>query len=442
MTRPARKMKPSGIPWIGDVPTDWEICRLSSIGDFSASGIDKKIIEGEPLVRIVNYTDVYGNSSARLREKEYMLVSAPAEKIIEHQVQEGDLIFTPSSETLDDIGVSAVVDEQLENTAFSYHVLRFKFRRKVCKDYKRYLCNNFYVLAFFSSRATGSIRKTLSRRDFRECPILLPPEETQKKIAEFLDEKCAEIDALIAVEEKMIAELKSYKQSVITEAVTRGVPDAANASRPLKDSGIPWLGSVPAHWEIRMIKRIFHVFSGTTPKSENPNYWDGPFSWITPADYKTPDKYVSSGRKNLTREGLLSCGLTLLPAGSIIFSKRAPIGAVAIARSELCTNQGCLSCVPRVDLNEEYFYFLMSVFTEQFELLGSGTTFKEISLSDFSKFLLPFPPKSEQCEIVKYLNEESNRINSVISVKQEKITALQNYKKSIIFEYTTGKRES
>ena len=285
---------------------------------------------------------------------------------------------------------------------------------------------------------TGGLKRV--NTNIATCKVPVPPVETQKKIAEFLDEKCAEIDALIAVEEKMIAELKSYKQSVITEAVTRGVPAAANASRPLKDSGIPWLGSVPAHWEIRMIKRIFHVFSGTTPKSENPNYWGGTFSWITPADYKTEDKYVFSGRKSLTREGLLSCGLTILPKGSIIFSKRAPIGAVAITKNELCTNQGCLSCVPKMALNEEYFYFAMSIFTEQFELLGAGTTFKEISLSDFADFLLPVPPKSEQSEISNYLNKKTEQINSVISIKQEKITTLQNYKKSIIFEYTTGKK--
>lgn len=439
MTRPARKMKPSGIPWIGDVPTDWEICKLK----FVVNAFTGNSIKDEE-------KDFY--SSFPLESSHPYIATKDIDKITGRINYESglrtlkrDTLFklAPKYSTL------LCVEGGSAGEKIAFTEQDVSFVNKLCCFYTSSI-NKKYLFYFLSSSAFKECFKSFISgliggvpvSVFKNFNISIPPTETQKKIAEFLDEKCAEIDALIAIEEKMIAELKSYKQSAITEAVTRGVPAAENAARPLKDSGIPWLGSVPAHWEIRMIKRIFHVFSGTTPKSENPNYWGGTFSWITPADYKTPDKYVSSGRKNLTREGLLSCGLTLLPAGSIIFSKRAPIGAVAIARSELCTNQGCLSCVPRVDLNEEYFYFLMSVFTEQFELLGSGTTFKEISLSDFSKFLLPFPPKSEQCEIVKYLNEDSNRINSVISVKQEKIAALQNYKKSIIFEYTTGKRES
>lgn len=432
MTRPARKMKPSGIPWIGDVPADWEVMRLKDVATLNPQ--THILLNENDRVSFVPM-ECLRTGNIEKRERLYSEVAAYTPFL------ENDILVAKVTPCFENKNIA--IAQNLTNKIGLASSEIFIFRQKsINSKFLFYLLLSEYIAAIGVSSMTGTGGLKRVNTNIATCKVPVPPVETQKKIAESLDEKCAEIDALIAVEEKMIAELKSYKQSVITEAVTRGVPAAANAARPLKDSGIPWLGSVPAHWEIRMIKRIFHVFSGTTPKSENPNYWDGSFSWITPADYKTPDKYVSSGRKNLTREGLLSCGLTLLPAGSIIFSKRAPIGAVAIARSELCTNQGCLSCVPRVDLNEEYFYFLMSVFTEQFELLGSGTTFKEISLSDFSKFLLPFPPKSEQCEIVKYLNEESNRINSVISVKQEKITALQNYKKSIIFEYTTGKRES
>ena len=109
-----RNMKDSGIEWIGKIPEDWEIMKMRHLGNFSSSGIDKKINPEEPLVKIINYTDVYGNLKMLLNNKEYMIVSAPQEKINKNLVEEGDLIFTPSSETIEDIGLSALVNEKLE----------------------------------------------------------------------------------------------------------------------------------------------------------------------------------------------------------------------------------------------------------------------------------------------------------------------------------------
>ena len=113
------------------------------------------------------------------------------------------------------------------------------------------------------------------------------------------------------------------------------------------NSGIPWIGEIPEDWNLCKIKHHFRIIAGATPKSEVGEYWDGPIPWITPADYKTNDKYVSHGKKSITQAGYDSCGTMLVPSGSIIFSKRAPVGTVAIANNNLCTNQGCLSCVPR-----------------------------------------------------------------------------------------------
>ncbi len=164
----SREMKDSGIEWIGEIPIDWEYQRLKNIGEFMSSGIDKKISPEEELVKIINYTDVYGNKSFLLKDKEYMVVSAKSDTIMKNIVHEGDLIFTPSSETIEDIGASALIDKELDNTAFSYHVLRFKFKVYMDKYFKKYLCNNHYVQSVFSSRATGSIRKTLNRNDFNQ----------------------------------------------------------------------------------------------------------------------------------------------------------------------------------------------------------------------------------------------------------------------------------
>lgn len=204
-----------------------------------------------------------------------------------------------------------------------------------------------------------------------------------------------------------------------------------------KDSGIAWIGEIPEGWEVLALKRIFKIIAGATPKSENEAYWDGDIAWITPADYKTEQKYVSFGRRNLSEQGYHACSTVLLPKGSIVFSKRAPIGLVAITERELCTNQGCLGCVPIRDVSNVFMYYLLSVYTEQFELYGSGTTFKEISANNFANFKLMLPPLSEQQAIASFLDTKCGEIDSLISLQEEMISELQAYKQSVITEAVT-----
>ena len=208
-------------------------------------------------------------------------------------------------------------------------------------------------------------------------------------------------------------------------------------ARKMKDSGIEWIGEIPEGWEIRKIKNNFMIYAGATPKSEKAEYWDGGIPWITPADFKTTDKYASCGRKSLTALGYDSCGTTLVPAGSIIFSKRAPVGSVVIAKNALCTNQGCLACIPNDAVNSTYFYYCMSIFTEQFELVSAGTTFKEIAASTFANFLLPCPPISQQNEIVNFLDKEISHVGSMLSQTRSSIEDYKKLKQAVIAQAVT-----
>ena len=209
--------------------------------------------------------------------------------------------------------------------------------------------------------------------------------------------------------------------------------------REMKDSGVEWIGEIPKKWHLAETKFLFSIFSGATPKSELAENWDGEISWITPADYKTGDVYVSKGKRNLSNAGFQSCSTSLIPINSLIFSKRAPIGAVAINTCELCTNQGCLSCVNRdvANIDIKYFYYLMAIATEQYELLGSGTTFKEISATNFAKFLLTYPPIVEQKSIAKFLDYKCAQIDALIANQQTQIEKLKAYKQSLITEVVT-----
>lgn len=205
----------------------------------------------------------------------------------------------------------------------------------------------------------------------------------------------------------------------------------------MKDSGIEWIGDIPKDWNIAPIKVNFDIYAGATPSSNNPIYWDGDIAWITPADYKTEDKYVSCGKRHISQDGYDNCSAILVPANSIIFSKRAPIGTVAISKNELCTNQGCLSCVSKDDSNIEFYYYAMSIATEEFELKGSGTTFKEISLANFKNFRFAVPPLSEQQAIADYLDETCSKIDEIIAEAKASIDEYKELKQAVIFEAVT-----
>lgn len=207
--------------------------------------------------------------------------------------------------------------------------------------------------------------------------------------------------------------------------------------RAMKDSGIEWIGEIPQSWDIRKIKTCFDIIAGATPKSGKAEFWDGDIVWITPADYKTDDVYVSSGHKNISQAGLESCATTLIPPNSIIFSKRAPVGLVAINTVFLCTNQGCLSCIPKAGVDTKYCYYAISAFSEQFELLASGTTFKEISIDAYAGFKLPYPSNKVQKIIADYLDAKCAQIDALITAKEKINALLREQRQSIIYEAVT-----
>lgn len=208
-------------------------------------------------------------------------------------------------------------------------------------------------------------------------------------------------------------------------------------AREMKDSGVEWIGEIPSDWMVQKIKTNFTIIAGATPKAEKQEYWDGDILWITPADYKTVDKYVAGGRRNISEMGYQSCGTTLVPANSVIFSKRAPIGSVAINTNPLCTNQGCLSCVNKGNGDSRFFYYAMSIFTDEFELMGSGTTFKEISANNFSNFQLACPHLTVQQRIADFLDAECSEIDSVLEKTRDSIDEYKKLKQAVITQAVT-----
>ena len=420
------KYKDSGIAWIGEIPEHWEVKKGKNLFKKEERPVrdNDEIItcfrDGEVTLRSNRRTDGFTNA---MKEVGYQ------------GVRKGDLVIHNMDAFAGAIGVS---DSDGKSTPV-YSVCTPKNNKEADVYYYAYLLRSYALGGVIQSLAKGIRERSTDFRykEFGDLFYQQPPIHEQQSIATYLDQKCSEIDELITLQEEMITKLQSYKQSVITEAVTKGL----DKNVPLKDSGIEWIGKIPEHWNIIKTKNAFKIISGATPKTDNMTYWDGEITWITPADYKTEDKVIKSGKRNITLAGLNSCGTSIVPENSIIFSKRAPIGLVAINIVPLCTNQGCISCIPKSFVNSKYFYYLMSVLTEWFELFGSGTTFKELSTNNFANFSLSQPPLSEQQSIADYLDQKCSEIDELISIKQQKIEKLKDYKKSLIFECVTGKRK-
>lgn len=191
-----------------------------------------------------------------------------------------------------------------------------------------------------------------------------------------------------------------------------------------KDSGLEWLGQVPAHWDVAPLKRSFQIVGGSTPKSDKAEYWDGPVIWVSPADLsKLRSIYINDSARKITEDGLASCGTTLVPAGSIVLSTRAPIGSLAIAATSLCTNQGCKALVPNNVANSRFFAFLLLAATNELNIRGKGTTFLELSSDELGAFKTTLPSPDEQTAIATFLDRETGKIDALIA-EQEKLLAL------------------
>jgi len=237
------------------LPVGWVKIRLGELGKFKTSSVDKKVDKNEKPVRLINYMNVYRenfiDNSLKLME-----VTANNHEITVNQVRKGDILFTPSSETPDDIGHSAVVLKDLPNTLYSYHLVRLTIRESISIDlkFRGYFCNFKEVLKQFEQSSTGVTRYTLSKKDFEEVETILPISLTeQQKIAEILET----VDETIEKTDAIIEKYKRIRQGLMQDLLTRGIDENGQIrnekTHKFKDSS---LGRIPEEWEVVEIKKI------------------------------------------------------------------------------------------------------------------------------------------------------------------------------------------
>ncbi|HUV95474.1 MAG TPA: restriction endonuclease subunit S [Anaerolineae bacterium] len=202
-----------------------------------------------------------------------------------------------------------------------------------------------------------------------------------------------------------------------------------------KDSGVEWLGKIPLHWQAKRVKWVFNITNGSTPTSTEPGYWDGDIPWVTPNDLgKLQGDTIYSTERSITERGYQSCGTTLVAAGSLVLSTRAPIGHLAIAGMNLCTNQGCRALAFRSKDNNRFFYYQLLAVRPELESLGRGSTFLELGRDELEAFPLAYPSSTEQRAIAAFLDRETARIDALVA-KQERLIALLLEKRAALISH-------
>ena len=421
-------MKDSKIDWIGYIPQEWNVkkikyCAYLKTGT-TPDGNDG-IVDEDSDYNWYTPGDFVDNYILQLSER----------NILKNAVKKYHIkLYSPGSVLMVCIGATVGKIGYIDKYAYSnQQITALMPKKNIIGKFLLYLLSA--MTKYMNENAQYTTLPIINNTYLSSINIVLPNRiEEQQAIADFLDEKCEKIDKVIGEIEEQIQVLEDYKKSLITETVTKGL----DKNVPMKDSGIDWIGKIPGNWQIKKIKYLFKVINGSTPDSDYLDYWDGDITWITPADM--PDfGYISKGERSITLKGYKSCGTMLVPFNSIVLSSRAPIGKINITEDTLCTNQGCKCLVSNNLCNKYYYYFLYSQ-KEQLIDAGKGTTFIELSTYSLSNFYALLPPIKIQEQIAGYLDKECTKIDKTINDKKEQLETIKEYKKSLIYEYVTGKK--
>lgn len=431
--KPYEKYKESRIPWVDELPVAWEEFRLRYLGALDAGGVDKKINEGESLYKSVHYMDVYRGSLRNIFDSpNYLIVSATPQKRDKCILRKGDVLFTTSSETPNDIGHSCVIGEDLNDTLFGYHLLRLRVTDKIDFQFRKYLFGANYLRTWFSYRAVGMTRYGISNIDFADARIMIPPIDEQKKISNYLDQKVSQIDDLIQNKQELIDLLKEQRISVICSAVTKGIDSTAK----MKDSGNEWLGYIPSHWRVVPAKALFAQSKETRHETDVQLTASQKYGIISQEDYMERQNYkivlADKGLENWKH----------VEPNDFIISLRSFQGGLEISYIPGCITWHYIVLKPKAGVEPEYFKWLFKS-PRYIQALQRTANFirdgQDLRFSNFVQVPLPLIPMDEQKEIAEYLNKETARIDSIIADITEQIEKLKEYRQSVISEVVTGK---
>ena len=418
-----REMKDSGIEWVGKIPHCWNTSKLKYLGQY-INGYAFKPEEwgskGVPIIRIQDLTGSNDNPN---------YFEGQIDK--KYWVENGDILISWAA-TLDAFiwnKGNGWLNQHIFKAVPNRRIINYDFFFWMIKESMKNM-NNDNKHGIFMQHVTLSV--------FNNFTIPMPPLAEQERIAAFLDAECAEIDAVLEKTRASIEEYKKLKQAVITQAVTKGI----RGDRPMKDSGIEWIGDIPAEWTASKIKYCteFAPSCNTSHLSEDSLVTFTPMECIKNGYFENREAHFSA----------LSSSYTQYQDGDIVFAKVTPCfenGNIAIMQG-LSAGVGFgsseLFVIRPQSINTEFiFYYLQNDIFKQYAcatMTGTGGL-KRVSPTFVRNYSVFIPCNEEQLEIVRYLNEKCSGIEVLIAKKQQYLIEIENYKKSLIYEYVTGKKE-
>ena len=409
-----RELKDSGIPWIGEIPKDWGIDTIGNLYTLRTEKVSDK-----------DYAPLSVTKMGIVPQLETAAKTDDGDN--RKLVRVGDFAINSRSDRRGSCGISAY------DGSVSLINLVLTPRGQMYPRFYNWLFHTELFADEFYKWGHGIVDDLWTTRwqEMKRISIVSPSYQEQQRIAEFLDRKCAEVDEMIALQEQIIEELKAYKQSVITEAVTKGLNPAA----PMRDSGIEWIGSIPEHWKLLRIKNILKEVHAITPTGEGEKL-----------SVTQNRGIIKTAEIEVANPSLSTIGWKVVSENDIVFNKyKAHSGVFFVSpyNGIVTFNYSVYRCyddyMPKF---YEYVFKTVGCISEfRKEMRGVGESISPLYTKDLLSINIYAPPKSEQESIIKYLNIKCTEIDNLISIKQSKIDSLKEYKKSIIYEYVTGKRE-
>ena len=431
--------KSSGVDWLGDVPSHWEVRRLRTVAEMRVSNVDKHVKDGELPVRLCNYVDVYKND--RITEDiAFMRATATASETERFRLEVGDVLITKDSETWNDIGVPALVEHTAGDLVCGYHLALLR-PSKISLDgafLLRALQNPTIGYQFHIS-AKGVTRYGLTHEAVKSVLVPLPPLHEQRAIARYLDHVDRRIQRYIEAKEKLITLLQEARQAIIHRAVTRGL----DLSVPLKPSGVEWLGDMPAHWEVRRLRYLIEggLIYGANAAAEhdNPN-WP---RYLRITDFGLDGKLRDDTFRSLPPE--TAKDYLVKPDDLLLARSGATVGKAFLVTSEI--GQAChagylIRARPKAGLIDPGFLFAFtqsSAFSCWKDSVFIIATIQNISAEKYASLPVPTPPLEEQKKIVVHLDEATAAIDAAIDTARRQVEFMTEYRASLIAHVVTGK---
>ncbi len=391
---------------IGPIPEDWDAVPLGDLFTFK-NGLNKAkkyFGYGTP---IVNYMDVFRQPGLRL-DRIAGRVDVSKSELEAFEVRKGDVFFTRTSETVEEIGVAAAMLDPTKDTVFSGFVLRARPTDDRLDDlFKAYCFSPRYFRRQVVARATYTTRALTNGRSLSAAILALPPVEEQRAIAHAL----LDIDASIA----NLAGLIVKKRDLRTGATQRLV------------TGKTRLPGYTDNWEVKRIGELGEIRSGGTPATSERSFWDGGVPWCTPTDITalTGAKHLERTARTISELGLKASSAELIPSASLIMTSRATIGECAINTLPMTTNQGFKNIIPNDENDVQFLYYLMKTQKRRLTALCAGSTFLEIGKKQLDLFDVLMPPDKDEQEAIASVLSDMDAEIAALEARLEKTRALK-----------------